>query len=271
MELTLLGTGAAEGWPGIFCQCDNCRRARELGGKNIRTRSSLLIDGSYKIDFPPDTYHHVLQNNLDLGKLEHLLITHAHQDHFCPDELFMRKEPFAHLRHQHQLHVYGDQWVMEAMEATNRDWESAGIATHLLKPYEDYTVGAMQVTPLQAVHFPERGALNYVFTLDGKTVLYGMDSGMYREETWAELSRFKLEAAFIDCTMGGQPDADVHTGVEGVRAIKERLIAQGSADESTQFIATHFSHNGGLLHEELETNLLPANIAAGFDGMVVRL
>ncbi|HPC76977.1 MAG TPA: carbon-phosphorus lyase, partial [bacterium] len=44
MEIMFLGTAAAEGWPGVFCSCDYCKKARELGGKNIRTRSSVLIE-----------------------------------------------------------------------------------------------------------------------------------------------------------------------------------------------------------------------------------
>ncbi len=33
MRLQILGSGAAEGWPAVFCGCTACRRARELGGK----------------------------------------------------------------------------------------------------------------------------------------------------------------------------------------------------------------------------------------------
>ena len=37
MKITFYGTAAGEGWPGVFCQCELCREARRLGGKNIRT------------------------------------------------------------------------------------------------------------------------------------------------------------------------------------------------------------------------------------------
>ena len=42
MKLQYLGTAAAEGWPALFCTCDNCARARAAGGKNIRTRRKAL-------------------------------------------------------------------------------------------------------------------------------------------------------------------------------------------------------------------------------------
>ena len=44
MNLTYLGTAAAEGWPGIFCRCEFCERAKRLGGRDIRTRSQALLD-----------------------------------------------------------------------------------------------------------------------------------------------------------------------------------------------------------------------------------
>lgn len=55
MEIQYLGTAAAEGWPALFCDCDICRRARAAGGKDLRTRTQSMIDGTILIDFPPDT------------------------------------------------------------------------------------------------------------------------------------------------------------------------------------------------------------------------
>jgi len=66
MKVVFLGTDATEGWPAVFCQCVNCRRAKNAGGKNIRTRSSVLINTDLKIDFPPDTYHHVLKHRVEV-------------------------------------------------------------------------------------------------------------------------------------------------------------------------------------------------------------
>ena len=53
MKIQILGTAAAEGWPALFCNCEACRRAREKGGKNIRTRAGTLIDDQLLIDFRP--------------------------------------------------------------------------------------------------------------------------------------------------------------------------------------------------------------------------
>ena len=52
MKITYLGTAASEGLPAPFCTCEVCRRAREAGGKSVRTRSQALVDESLLIDFP---------------------------------------------------------------------------------------------------------------------------------------------------------------------------------------------------------------------------
>jgi len=64
MRIKYFGTAAAEGFPGLFCSCEACERARKAGGKNIRTRSQALIDRALLIDFTTDTYMHVLHGGL---------------------------------------------------------------------------------------------------------------------------------------------------------------------------------------------------------------
>jgi len=36
-------------------------------------------------------------------------------------------------------------------------------------------------------------------------------------------------------------------------------------------VATHFSHNGGLLHEQLEEALVPAGFSVAYDGMEIEV
>ena len=44
MKVQYLGTAAAERIPGMFCNCEVCRRALALGGKNIMTQAQVLIE-----------------------------------------------------------------------------------------------------------------------------------------------------------------------------------------------------------------------------------
>lgn len=69
MKVQFLGTVAAEGGPALFCNCKYCKEAQKRGGKNIRTRSQILINEDVLVDLPADTYFHKLQYNLDLSKI----------------------------------------------------------------------------------------------------------------------------------------------------------------------------------------------------------
>ena len=95
MKLQYLGTAAAEGVPGMFCECEVCKRSRQAGGKNIRTRSQSLIDDKMMIDFPADTYWHEMVYNMPLSKIHTCLITHSHSDHLYPEDLEMRSRGMA--------------------------------------------------------------------------------------------------------------------------------------------------------------------------------
>src|ERR1700680_3510978 len=54
MKLRFLGTAASEGYPDAFCDCANCRRAREVRGRSLRRRSAALVNDDLLIDFGPD-------------------------------------------------------------------------------------------------------------------------------------------------------------------------------------------------------------------------
>ena len=113
MEIQYLGTAAAEGLPALFCGCEICKKARKAGGKEVRTRTQSIVDAKILIDFPPDTYTHALAYSLQLGQIEHLLVTHSHMDHFFPVELIHRHEHFGH-NAKGMLHVYGNEAVEKA-------------------------------------------------------------------------------------------------------------------------------------------------------------
>jgi phosphoribosyl 1,2-cyclic phosphate phosphodiesterase len=58
-------------------------------------------------------------------------------------------------------------------------------------------------------------------------------------------------------------------GVAEVVQMVEALRRGGAIVDRTRCVATHFSHNGKLSHEELVRALMPRGIEAAFDGMVV--
>lgn len=240
MKLKFLGTAAAEGWPGLFCQCDACERARRHGGKNIRTRSSCLIDEKYMIDFSADTYMHVLRNGIDLSKIEHLIITHSHEDHFYPQDLMMRRQPFAYMDEITPLIIYGNDAVQRCFDAVNGDRRDDVLIFHQVHAYEPFQAGQVIVTPLLADHDPKERCLIYIIELNGKKLLYGHDSGYFPEPTWEALKGHRFDGVVLDCTSGPQSCQHYHMGFPENLKVKERLLEQGNADGNTLFIINHF-------------------------------
>lgn len=273
MKIQFLGTAAAEGWPAIFCRCPSCLEAIRRGGKNIRTRSSLLIDGWLMVDLPPDTYKHVLDRQIDLSAIAHLLITHTHEDHFYPLELMNRKEGFAYNTTAPCLHVYGN----DAMAATgNRlkeeaDCSDARLMFHEVPAFIPFRAGDAVVTPLLANHNRKERCYLYIVESGGKRLFISYDTGIYPDETWAALSGLYFDAAIIECTCGDEKEGYNHMGMEDDLEVQRRLTGMGCINESSRLFLTHFSHNGHLLHEELEAAMGPHGFSVAYDGETVEI
>ena len=125
MKITDYGTAAGEAWPGVFCRCELCEKARALGGKNIRTRSQTLVNDDLLLDLPPENHMHSLLYGLDLSKVEALLFTHSHSDHCYPEDLEFLREPYSHTR-KSLLEVYGNTAVERRLLETGVSLGGAG-------------------------------------------------------------------------------------------------------------------------------------------------
>ncbi len=270
MELTLLGTAAAEGWPAAFCRCAACDDARRLGGRDIRSRSGALWGDDFKIDFGPDTLSQMQRRGRDLSRLTTLAFTHAHDDHFTPAEPQYRGAGFVKQTELPLLHVYGPAAVMDTLHARYPDPGEQFMELHpSLEPLRPVvTPEGDEILPLPAAHAP--GSLLLRFTRQGKSVLYGHDSGPFPEDTVRALAGVPLSVALLDCTYGpNSPTSDGHMGIARVLETIARLRAVGAVTDGTQLIATHFSHNGGLLHAELTEQLAPHGVTVAHDGLTL--
>ena len=280
MKLMYLGTAAAEGFPAVFCQCPNCREAERRGGKDIRFRSSALVNDHILIDFSPDLYAARLKFHLDLGNVRDILITHAHMDHFNREDSGMYVKPYAHLDNPGRLTLYGSSFtgkVWDEFTGTmllNEPRLPEAIDFRVLQPFETIRVRELQVTALAAIHScPE--SMIYLLEEDGKTFLYGNDTGVFPKETWdwlAENVHRPLSVASLDSTMGKQDNRyNGHMSLAQNIETRERMLREGIADEETRFICHHFSHNCMALHDELEEIMNPHGFDIAYDGMVVSL
>jgi phosphoribosyl 1,2-cyclic phosphate phosphodiesterase len=268
LKLHILGTAASEGFPALFCRCAHCQKARSLGGKNIRTRTSTIIDDTIKIDFPPDTLHHVLRDDLDLTKIEHLLFTHTHHDHFYPEDLNMRLPGYAH-GVQYPLHIHGNDAALAKCSQTLKK-QNEHVQLHLLKPFQTYQISDAKVTPLLADHNPRETCLLFHIKKGNTSLLYGHDTGWFPDETWNWLeTNAKIDIALLDCTNGNLPEYRNHMNVNAVIETKKRLQQNKVLSDQSKVYVTHFSHNIGLLHEDLIKIFQPHDIDVAYDGLII--
>lgn len=275
MKMLYMGTAAAEGWPGLFCSCPICTHARKEGGRNLRTRTQALLDGSLLIDFPPDSYCHALQYNLSLGNVHTLLVTHSHMDHWFPTDLIHRHEHFGHGA-VGVLEVYGNEAVEKAfydhilIDRFRPHPIDDVVHFHTTHGGDHIQSSGWDITAVPADHDKREECLVYICKKGGKTVFYGHDTGCnLSRQAWELLQREKYDLISLDATMGKKTIGGYHMGLPDVETVIQRLTDLGCVDSRTVKVINHFSHNGEMTHAQLEAWGAQRGILAAYDGMEV--
>ena len=284
MKIKYLGTAAAEATPAFFCSCEVCEKSRQAGGKNIRTRSQALIDGDLLIDFPADTYLHIMNYGLDLRDVKSLLITHGHDDHMYADDLVYRLSPvYAHFPNDNKdkqpLDIFVSKKsskkmlaVFKAQSVRLRDRKA--LKVHTVKAYEPFVTNGYTVTPLRANHATGQNLepLIYIIQKDRKTLLYAHDTGYFFDDVWDYLvkSGKKFDFVSLDCTSTNRKEVKgTHMNLTACCMVKDRLIENNLADDKTVFCLNHFSHNGGYTYDELVPIAEEIGFIVSYDTMEV--
>lgn len=239
-----------------------------LGGQNIRTRSQALVNDDLLIDLPADTYSHFLNNGIEGDKIQNLLITHSHQDHFYPDELQMRGGAYAHNMRITKLNVFCGEGAYKKLEGFLGD--HALVSVHLLKAFEPVKIGNYTVTALPARHHLGDSALFYIIQNGEKTILYAHDTGYFYDEVfeYIENNKFKIDLISLDCTSINIPipDTDGHMGLDNIRRLVEKLTESGSVTDETVKIINHFSHNAEPIQHKMESQVKEDGFLVAYDG-----
>ncbi len=274
MKITWFGTAAGEAWPGVFCDCELCRKARQLGGKNIRTRSQALINDDLLLDLPPDNYLHTLFYGLDLSKVRILLFTHSHSDHCHPGDLELLREPFSHT-YPGQIQVYGNEAVERKISAAcgSLGGTRERFFFHRIIPNKTIREAPYIITALRARHAKDECCLFYHVAQKNKSILYAHDTGVLSEENFQTLYDLQhpLSLVSLDCTLQKNRDGKNHMGLADAAEQKDILLRRGLADSRTIFVVNHFSHNGGWLHEEITRQAGAYDMIASYDGMSISI
>lgn len=274
MKIQFLGTGAAEGVPAVFCNCDYCKKIRLLGEEEFRTRSQVLIDGVLSVDFPPDAYAHSLRFGVEFGKLKYLLVTHSHMDHFYAHDFILHGYKYAKSDND-LLQIYGNSEVKSVFDECTRREMKPEVAPHLafrlVAPFQTIMVGEYKVIVIPASHEKKEDCLLYYIERAGKGYLHLYDTGRMKDEAFDYLAMqgARADVVAFDCTftdrVGGEGAR--HMGIEDNRLMKEKLMTSGVINADTKLIVTHFSHNADPTRARLAEIEKKYGVTAAYDGM----
>ena len=282
MKLQFLGTGAAEGVPAVFCKCKTCEEARKRGGKEIHTRAQTLIDDVVSIDYSGDAYYHSLRFGTDLTKIQYILVTHSHMDHFYAHDFILRGYKYTRTCLPH-LTIFGNAEVKKVYdECTKRELKeevAKNIEMRVVKPFQPFTFGdhgEYTATALLAQHSDKEKAYVYLIEKDEKSYLHLVDTGRLPKETLDYLEKYfqnkrGVDLVTFDCTFlfSTAGEKSRHMGLEDNKEMQMEFSLRKISGRHTRYAITHYSHNNNPLTETLEQAKLSYGFYPTFDGMSV--
>lgn len=281
MKICYLGTAAAERIPGMFCNCPLCQRALALGGKDIRTQAQVLIDDRLLVDFSGDTWQHFMALGKTLWDIENVLITHSHVDHFTFESFALRTPSNAKGVKAKRLRFFTSREVIDRLWECLRtrgnkklDKLSQCVEFIPMEYYRPFAVDGFTVTPLPAEHAGDEQAFLFLIEKEGKTLFYCNDTGWFDSHIDDYLARQGkcIDLMSMDCTKGDNPFTyTTHMSMEEGNAILRRFRQRGLVHEGTALWFTHFSHNCGQTHRELEQAAARFGFRVAYDGCETEL
>lgn len=271
MEITLLGSGANECIPAFRCKCPICTNALKHRGKEIRQNSCALIERSHEssllIDMPPQILSLLSNANIDSCSIKDILITHCHEDHILGARYLFQGRPAKGFNIQEKANIYMPETAFSAMSGKFRYMKSPSLLKmktdnyeiHLLKPYRTFSIGMLEITPVETNHLDE----SYGYIIEdnkGLTTVYLLDAAkVLPERTMKILEQKQIDLIVVDCTYKETSEDSGHSDIEGI-------LKLNSIIKPKKMILSHIGHRN-MTHKDLVTAMASTNIMVGFDGM----
>ncbi len=299
LKLQFLGTSAGECYPALWCECAYCRYAREHGGRNVRLNSCAVLDDDVMIDMGGTCFSAAQTFGVDLVHRDKLFVTHDHLDHFFPQHLVWRSEPY----HTGQgaplgavtdveawrnamgprfspvpfLHIYGHPSIRKAMEANPR----LDISTMAEKQRMDFTPlapgqtveqGNLRVTAVLSEHGTPGTVFNYVFQRNGKTLLYALDCGGYGEESLSLLRGFRYDCVVMEGTFGDHGvDFNFHMNKRKNLRMLDFFTRNGLWTGKPNLWLSHMAPHWTPPYDEYAPEMAKYGVGVAYDGMILEI
>lgn len=227
MKLKFLGTGAADwDWnnfpPGTRGPC------------------STLVGGSCLIDLGWNALHNFTAAGVSPEVVSDIVITHAHGDHFSPDEILKLA---AAAGHPVRL------WASANALA---DVDSPLVDKHVVAPRSVFTIGSLEFTAMPANHFSRIGdtPFHYLVREGDVRLLYATDGvwidaeEKYILEEALRSAGALLDAVIWDSTLGpAKSDYRFasHNSLNVVRQLKHLFARNGYTRRGARHFLDHLS------------------------------
>ncbi|MCX9190868.1 bifunctional adenosylcobinamide kinase/adenosylcobinamide-phosphate guanylyltransferase [Carbonactinospora thermoautotrophica] len=231
MDVLLLGTGGADGWPNPFCTCASCCSQRAAG--EVRGQTAALVDEVLLLDAGPEAARAAERAGRDLAGVRHVLVTHP--DHAHPD--LVRWRP----RSAEPLDLVGPAGALARYD--DRLAPDDPVRRRPVRPGDTLGLGGYRVRVLAAAPCDAEAVLYDVTGPDGSRLLYAPVTGPLPEETLTRVAGAAYHLVLLEETHGDRPDAaprhlDLVTFGRQVAELRRR----GAVVEGTDVVAVHLGH-----------------------------
>jgi len=288
MKVHFLGTSASPSMPVPFCACEACRTARRAGGRNLRRRSSVLIDDAALVDLGPDIVTASFDQGVSLERVRLCLQTHPHGDHFDP-ELVISRHPEWGTTPAAPLVLVGSRKTLERMDALCRGrcaygsifdpavQEVLSVQLRVVEAFQSLTFGSYRITAYPANHAPEYDSLLYGVEAPGedggRAVFYGTDTSVVSDAVWREMTQggVSYDLVVLDHTYGPGRESTDHLAAADFAHCVKILNERGILKHGGSVYATHLSHEGIREHDELEKYASERGYQIAYDGLSLTL
>ncbi|MGB3332906.1 MAG: bifunctional adenosylcobinamide kinase/adenosylcobinamide-phosphate guanylyltransferase [Mycobacterium sp.] len=263
MEILLLGTGSADGWPNPFCRCDSCRSA----ATQVRAQTAALVDDVLLLDCGPEAPRAAMRHGRTLADVRHILFTHGHPDHVGPAALLMRHWTGA----DEPLDVVGPAGALEQC----RHWVGPDDPVRFVtvQAGDRIRLGDYDVRVLAAAHGADIGGEAVLYDLEsaGGRIFWATDTGPLPEQTHVAVAGAGYDAVFLEETFGTYTEHGTeHHDLPAFAKTLARLRDCGAVTDTTDVVAVHLSHHNPS-EPELTAVLSDSGARPGRDGEVVRV
>ena len=256
MKLMFLGTAAADFSKRLLTDC------KDRFDKDARRASCLLIGEHYLVDCGPHAIDSLKIAGADICAITDLFLTHLHSDHFSPENI---EEIAAAKKDPLRIWVRQDAILPEIPNT-----ETIRMPFQTLMSIAD----GITVETVDANHDQEFYPQHFIFTVNGKQLLYALDGGWFLNGSYKYLHNRNIDMAVLDATCGdyaGDYRAGEHNSIPMIRLLVPSLKTWGAINDSTRIYLSHLAPRLHKPHEETQAIVEKDGLIVAYDGLATEL